>query len=182
MDAREIMISKIPIKYSIRRRKYQRRVNLIVHQDGSIVVTAPKACSINFIEQSICKNEQWLLKQISGRQRNVTIDDRVVSHVKKIIRPVVLFKLEEFNRYYGFSYGRVSIRNQRSRWGSCSSDGNLNFNCKLLCVRDELVDYVIVHELCHLQEMNHSKKFWSLVSETMPNYKELRKELKNVTI
>ena len=182
MSGYEIIFSDMSVQYTIRRRRLQKRVNLIVHQDGSLVVTAPKNCSIKFIEKSIYKNEEWILKQVSGRQKNITIDERVIKHIRKIIRPTILFKLEEFNRYYGFSYGRVSIRNQRSRWGSCSSEGNLNFNCKLLCVRDELRDYVVVHELCHLKEMNHSKNFWALVAETIPNYKELRKELKNVNI
>ncbi|PID51961.1 MAG: hypothetical protein CR972_04600 [Candidatus Moraniibacteriota bacterium] len=120
------------------------------------------------------------MHQLSEYQKKITLDKQVINHVKKIIRPIILFKLEEFNRYYNFSYNRVSIRHQKSRWGSCSSDGNLNFNCKLLCVRDELINYVVVHELCHLKEMNHSKKFWALVAETIPHYKELRRELKNI--
>ncbi|PID51680.1 MAG: metal-dependent hydrolase, partial [Candidatus Moraniibacteriota bacterium] len=74
------------------------------------------------------------------------------------------------------------IRNQKTRWGSCGSNGNLHFNCQLLCVRDALIDYVVVHELCHLKEMNHSPRFWDLVAQTMPDYKTLRKELRRVTM
>lgn len=182
MDTRSITLSGKFFTYDLKRRRYQKRVNFIVHQDGNFVVTAPKTCSVSFIEKNIYKNEEWIVKHIDSRQKNITIDVSVIKHVKKALRPVVHFKLEEFNRYYNFSYNRVSIRNQRSRWGSCSTDGNLNFNCKLLCLRDELRDYVIVHELCHLKEMNHSKNFWQLVSETIPHHKQLRKELKNVKI
>ncbi len=182
METREVVVAGTSVRYHIKKRRYQRRVHLIVHQDGSLVVTAPQTCSVRDIERSLQENAAWVIKNVAGKQKNVTIDDAVVRHVKNSIRPIILSKLEEFNRYYNFTYNRVCIRNQRSRWGSCSSNGNLNFNCKLLCVRDELRDYVVVHELCHLQEMNHSKKFWALVSETVPHYRELRKELHNITL
>ena len=79
---------------------------------------------------------------------------------------------------YGFSINKVSIRNQKTRWGSCSARGNLSFNFNLVQYRKEIIDYVIVHELCHLKEMNHSKKFWALVEKICPDYKLLRRELK----
>ena len=76
-------------------------------------------------------------------------------------------------------YGRITIRNQKTRWGSCSSKGNLNFNCLLMLAPDEVVDYVVIHELCHLIEMNHSKAFWKQVEQMMPDYKKHRKWLKD---
>ncbi|MBR2187880.1 MAG: M48 family metallopeptidase, partial [Eubacterium sp.] len=78
----------------------------------------------------------------------------------------------------GVTYGRITIRNQRSKWGSCSSKGNLNFNCLLMLAPDEVVDYVVVHELCHRIEMNHSKAFWELVERVLPDYRSSRKWLK----
>jgi predicted metal-dependent hydrolase len=182
MSMREIQLLQKKIRYTIKKRRYQRRINFIVHQDGTLIVTAPQSCSIGYIEDMLFKNGSWIIEQISDRQKSITIDPRVVKHIKKAIRPIILFKIEEFNRYYNFTFNRVSIRYQRSRWGSCSTDGNLNFNCKLLCLRGELRDYVIVHELCHLKEMNHSQNFWQLVSETIPHYKELRKELKDAIV
>lgn len=174
--------NNMTVQYTIKRRRYQRRINFIVHQDGALVVTAPKSCSVALIKEMLAKNEKWITKQIGTRQKNITVDERVVKYMKKALRPVVHAKLMQFNEYYKFTYNRVSIRHQKSRWGSCSTEGNLNFNCKLMCLSDELRDYVIVHELCHLQEMNHSQKFWRLVKETIPRYKELRQELKNVKI
>ena len=82
----------------------------------------------------------------------------------------------------GVTYGRISMRNQKTRWGSCSSNGNLNFNNRLLFVPKELVDYVVVHELVHRKEMNHSNAFWNVVEKYMPDYKERRKKLREYHI
>lgn len=79
----------------------------------------------------------------------------------------------------GVNYGRITIRNQRTRWGSCSSRGNLNFNCLLMLTPPEIIDYVIVHELCHRREMNHSPLFWREVERVLPDYKRRRKWLKD---
>jgi predicted metal-dependent hydrolase len=96
---------------------------------------------------------------------------------REAARELVEKKLVHWNRYYNFSYNRVSIRNQRSRWGSCSSKGNLNFNYRILFLEEDLQDYLIVHELCHLQEMNHGPKFWRLVEQTIPNARSLQKKM-----
>mgnify|MGYP001607235311 CR=1 FL=1 len=92
------------------------------------------------------------------------------------------FTLLENNKLYQFKIGRVSIKNHKSRWGSCSKKGNLNFNYKLALLPQELADYVIVHELCHLGEFNHSPKFWKLVARAIPNYKALKKKFKGLII
>ena len=91
---------------------------------------------------------------------------------------IVKTRLEYFNKYYGYNWGRVVIRNQKTRWGSCSKKGNLNFNYKIIFLPQVIADYIIVHELCHLKEFNHSSRFWKLVAETIPDYQELRKKLK----
>lgn len=87
-------------------------------------------------------------------------------------------KLEHFNKFYNFKYNKVTIRNQSTRWGSCSRRGNINFNYKLALLPESLTDYVVVHELCHIGEFNHSKDFWDLVAKTVPDYKERRQELR----
>lgn len=97
---------------------------------------------------------------------------------KEEARILVLRKLVELNEHYHFVYNRVSIRNQRSRWGSCSKKGNLNFNYRIVELSDELQDYIIVHELCHLGMFNHSKKFWELVAQKIPDHIGARKALR----
>ncbi len=99
---------------------------------------------------------------------------------KEYAREHILRKVEYFNAFYNFSYNRISIKNQKSRWGSCSSRKNINFNFRLINIPEHLADYVVVHELCHLAELNHAKAFWDLVAIAMPDYRERRAELKKI--
>lgn len=96
---------------------------------------------------------------------------------KEAARARVHARLTYYNQHYLLSYNRVAIRNQRRCWGSCTSLKNLNFSYKLLFLPEEVCDYVIVHELCHLKELNHGPAFWALVAETLPHYQQLQREL-----
>lgn len=115
-------------------------------------------------------------KQIVLRTQNVQHALRVSARVFVHHRLLVL------NELYGFAYNRVAIRNQRTRWGSCSKRGNLNFNYRIASLPLHLADYVIVHELCHLMEFNHSQKFWDMVSRAIPDHRERRRELRGILI
>ena len=110
------------------------------------------------------------------RKRTQT-DRNLYEKHKEAARALVHARLEHFNVHYGLTYNRVTIRAQRSRWGSCTKKGNLNFNFALLFLPPELCDAVIVHELCHLKEFNHGKAFWSLVEESIPDYAERKRKL-----
>ncbi len=96
---------------------------------------------------------------------------------KKAARVLILERIEYFNRIFKFQILRVAIRNQKTRWGSCSRKGNLNFNFKMLFLPQYLIDYIVVHELCHLTHLNHSKQFWSLVATAIPDHAARKKEL-----
>ena len=87
-------------------------------------------------------------------------------------------RVKHFGAIMGKSPGRITIREQKTRWGSCSSLGNLNFNWKLIMAPPEALDYVVIHELCHMIEMNHSPAFWAQVERRMPDYKKWRDYLK----
>ncbi len=99
---------------------------------------------------------------------------------KEEARKLVRERVEFFNRIYGFKYNKIFIKNTKSRWGSCSTKRNLNFNYRIVFLPSKLADYLIAHELCHLKEFNHSKRFWGLVSLAVSDFKKLRKELKGV--
>lgn len=110
------------------------------------------------------------------RRRQSSVTKHYTVH-KEAARALVHARLTHFNQHYNLLYNRVAIRNQRRCWGSCTSLKNLNFSYRLLFLPPELADYVIVHELCHIQELNHSPRFWALVAETQPEYKALRRAL-----
>ena len=99
-----------------------------------------------------------------------------LKHKAKIYIPQ---RVRELSKLTGFNYNRITIRSQKTRWGSCSARGSLSFNYRLIKFREKVVDYVIVHELCHLKELNHSKRFWKLVEKFCPDYKDLKRELKS---
>ncbi len=115
------------------------------------------------------------MKMAEGKK---LIKKTVHNFYKKKAEEVIHDRLQFFNEYYQFKYKRVTLRNQKSRWGSCSGKKNLNFNWKLVMAPIEIIDYVVVHEMCHLKQMNHSAKFWNLVAEKIPNHKDMRKWLK----
>jgi len=102
---------------------------------------------------------------------------RYLEH-KETARKLVSERIAHFNRVYDFKVGRISIKNTKTRWGSCSRKGNLNFNYKIALLPAKHRDYIVVHELCHLGQLNHSKKFWALVEKTIPDYAIIHRELK----
>lgn len=113
------------------------------------------------------------------RKRASSVTKHYLEH-KEAAREHVFARLQHFNQHYQLSWNRVSIRNQRRCWGSCSARKNLNFSYKLLLLPPHLCDYVVVHELCHLKELNHSERFWNLVAETLPDYKHRMRELRSI--
>ncbi len=97
---------------------------------------------------------------------------------KETARNFVTARIAHFNQFYNFTINKITIRNSRTRWGSCSKRGNLNFNYRIIFLPQELQDYIVVHELCHLQQMNHSKSFWNLVAQVISDYKNVKKTLR----
>lgn len=113
-------------------------------------------------------------------------DVMVRSAIRSVLSMRALIRIRERVDYYApriqVQYGRITIRNQKSRWGSCSSWGNLNFNWKLIMAPPEVLDYVVIHELCHRIEFNHSERFWKLVYQQMPDYEAWKKWLKSHSV
>ena len=168
-------------------RSNRKTVAIQVNSDLSVTVRAPYGVTEKYIEEFLNKNEAWISKRMneikakkksveSGNVENVTLD-KIKALADQALETIPT-RVEYFARIIGVTYGNITIRNQKTRWGSCSSKGNLNFNCLLMLAPPEVLDYVVVHELCHRKQMNHSKAFWSEVEKVFSDYKKSIKWLK----
>ena len=180
---KQINLQNKDIDYTLRTSKRARRVSLSISCDGSLVVTKPRWASEYTAERFLVQKASWILskleyfKQFKG---NLFVKHSQADYLKhkEQAREFIVQRLSYFCALYNISFNRISIRSQKTRWGSCSKKKNLNFNYKILFLPQEQADYIIVHELCHLKEFNHSQKFWNLVALAVPNYRELKKELR----
>ena len=168
-------------------RSNRKTVAIQVNSDLSVTVRAPRSVSEKDIEEILKKKEAWISKHIEkiketkerfeAEPTEKLTREKVIALAEEALK-VIPERVEYFAKVIGVTYGKITIRNQKTRWGSCSSKGNLNFNCLLMLAPPEVLDYVVVHELCHRKQMNHSKAFWSEVEKVLPDYKEARKWLK----
>ena len=168
-------------------RSSRRTLSLQVKNDGQVIVRAPRHVTLQEIAAFVRKNSAWLHKHLEKVRKEkelnaaspvqpLTMED-IQKLADEALR-VIPGRVAHFAPLVGVTYGRITVRNQRTRWGSCSSKGNLNFNCLLMLAPPGILDYVVVHELCHRKEMNHSPKFWAEVAKVMPDYKERQKWLR----
>lgn len=171
------------MEYTLKRSK--RKTVSVEVRDGEVIVRAPLRMPKRDIAAFVDKHEDWIRKQLD-RSR---IQQAQLENVGKLTEAELdaLYRrakeyLPDRVRYYadmlGVSFGRITIRCQKTRWGSCSAKKNLNFNCLLMLTPPEVIDSVVVHEVCHLREMNHSKRFYALVLQLCPDYRARDKWLK----
>lgn len=160
------------------------RMRLRLRADGAVLASAPARISDTELSKFVASHRAWIEKKLQVlSQRKARVkklgEGTVVEYrsLKKQAHVVALEHIERMNAVYHFSYKKVSIRNQRTRWGSCSSKGAIAFNYRIVLLPFELAEYLVVHELCHLGEMNHSQRFWKLVERTIPDWKERRTQL-----
>ncbi len=175
---------KIP--YILKRYRLSKTVKLRVRNTGEIFVSAPFRMSVTYIDNFVDAHSDWIRTKIelllthSQGLPHTTSGD--YPKYKEDARALVYELIQEVNAHYKFVFNRITIRNQRTRWGSCSRKGNLNFSYKLIFLPRHLARYVVAHELCHLQEFNHQKQFWDLVAQTVPEYKKIAQELRTYRI
>ena len=170
-------------------RSRRRTLSLEIRPDCTVVVRAPLRCSEAEIRHFISEKEGWLLRHLEKMRSSLQnpasgealppplTRDELEALAEQAMKDLPA-RCGRFAPLVGVRYGRITIRNQKTRWGSCSAKGNLNFNCLLMLAPPEVRDYVVVHELCHRKEMNHSDRFWAEVQRILPDYKERRKWLK----
>ena len=173
-------------EYNVEVRRSKRKSAAIkITADMQIVVFVPLYVSDNEIEKMVISKSKWIDEHMLKVQS--TIDERsklekiTFEQVKELADQAVEY-IPKRVKYYAekenFVYNKITIKNLVSRWGSCSTKGNLNFNCLLMLTPDYVIDYIVVHELCHLREMNHSEKFWAEVEKIMPDYQRAELWLK----
>ena len=165
----------ISMEYELIRSK--RKTLGIEIRGGRVIVRSPLSLSDQRIDEFVNGNEAWIRKCLAKaeqREKEVGhIDPLSYDEIERLADEALKYIPERVAHYAGIigvSYGRITIRNQRTRWGSCSSNGNLNFNCLLMLAPPEVIDSVVVHELCHLKEMNHSASFYEEVHKAYPDY------------
>lgn len=175
------------IAYLVRVHKKARGLKLTVYPDLRVVVTVPSRVPVRIrealIKEFVLEREAWIqnaLSHFKSTDRPAPHSAEDIARYKREALALVTERLHYFNTLYGFAYTKVSIKSQKTRWGSCSSKGALSFNYKITLLSPELADYLVVHELCHLSEMNHSPRFWKLVGKAVPEYARLRKDLKKI--
>ncbi len=182
---KSIELQKRIIKFTLKVSSRARHLRLAVYNGGDFIVTAPRHLSLPAIERFIVRKSKWVLDKIDqlvSLPKPIKIKSSRIDYIKykAVARKIARDKMNYFNQFYGHSWKKISIKNTKTRWGSCSKKGNINFNYKIALLPEGLVDYIIVHELCHLGQMNHSRKFWSLVAKTIPNHLQARRELRKI--
>ena len=156
-----------------------------VRQDDSVLVRAPRNCPQSRIDTFLKEKQAWVLAKVE-EQKEKEADSMKIQPLSEAeqrlyrdkAREIFEQKVSYYAQKMGVSYGRIAIRDQKTRWGSCSGEGNLNFNWRLIFAPAGVLDYVVVHELAHRKEMNHSPRFWRVVEDTMPEYRKYQKWLK----
>ena len=153
---------------------------------SAIIVRAPRGVSRRKINAILEEKRGWIEKHWAKMQEKSAAAEQLEPLTAEEIRAladkalvVIPEKVRRYAGLVGVTYGRITIRNQRTRWGSCSSKGNLNFNCLLMLFPDEVIDYVVVHELCHRKHMNHSAEFYAEVERVLPEYRSCRRWLRD---
>lgn len=182
---RELLHNNHRVEYIVRKTSRAKRYSITVHPGPRIIATAPFRASQKGVQRFVQHHADWVVHAASSIAQQPLITPfgktrKEYEYWKETARTAITQAVKEINKHYEFSYNRISIRNQKSCWGSCSNKQNLNFNYRLLFMPDELLRYVVAHELCHLEYLNHSQQFWQRVEETVPQYKQLRKKLNGI--
>lgn len=186
-----ISLDKEEIEVEIIRSK-RRSMAIQIRTDGSVVVRVPMHASDRAIKRFVSAHARWIAdnrgqmferrKKLADNPYDIPAWESLSAADKKIAKQKIMEHVDYYARRMEIDYGSISMRNQKSRWGSCSSKGNLNFNYRLAYLPEELLDYVVVHELAHRRHMDHSAAFWEEVETYYPAYKKCRQMLNDILL
>lgn len=173
-------------------RSKRRSMAIQIRTDGSVVVRVPMHASDRAIKRFVSAHARWIAdnrgqmferrKKLADNPYDIPAWESLSAADKKIAKQKIMEHVDYYARRMEIDYGSISMRNQKSRWGSCSSKGNLNFNYRLAYLPEELLDYVVVHELAHRRHMDHSAAFWEEVETYYPAYKKCRQMLNDILL
>lgn len=170
-------------------RSARKTIAIELSPEGGVTVRAPRRCSRLVIDGVVAEKRNWILKkqeELKGRIRRQKEKEALFPRLseaeqagyRKQAGQEFAKKAKQYAAQMQVTYGKITVRDQKTRWGSCSARGNLNFNWRLILAPEEILDYVVVHELAHRIEMNHSERFWNQVERILPDYKSRRRWLK----
>ena len=169
------------MKYEILRSA--RRSVAISIKEGRIILRAPLLLTDKEAEKIIKDNEKWIRSKLEcyeiKKAKEAELTEEKIKELRKSAKVYFKEQIEKFSKIMDLKYSRVTITSAKTRFGSCSSKGNISFSYRLMLYPESAREYVVVHELSHLVEMNHSKRFYSIIEKYLPDYKERRKQLKN---
>ena len=167
-------------------RSSRKTIAIQITAEGRLVLRIPRRASVQAAMRFAEEHRDWIedhYKEAVERQRNrKTYGAEEIRNFTEKLRPVLMHRVALYAACMGVTYGKITIRNQKTRWGSCSAAGNLNFNWRLALLPEDLMNYVIVHELAHRLEMNHSARFWTQVENILPDWRERRRRLREYVI
>ncbi len=161
---------------------YSKRKTLsLVIKNGNLIVRAPIGTKMSKIKSLVKSHEEWIEKGIRKTKERAE-KEKISPEEEKLLRKKAKSILPNKTRYYakimGLKYGRITITSAKTRFGSCSSKGNISYSFRLMKYPEAAIDYVVVHELAHLVELNHSPRFWAIIASVFPDYKARKKLLK----
>lgn len=161
-------------------RSNRKTIAIQIKPDGQVIVRCPSRMRSEDIRKFVESKSDWIESHLTKlrAQEIRKFAQEEIEELRERTRTMVTKRATYFAPIVGVAYHRIAIRTQHTRWGSCSSKGNLNFNCLIALVPEAVQDYIVVHELCHLKEFNHSAKFWAEVERILPGYRQCRKWLK----
>ena len=162
-------------------RSARKTLSIQITPSGEVIVRCPSRMAKREAEAFLESKRPWIeghLEKVAARAKEAKLSAQELQDLSRQAAEDIPKRVARLAPIVGVSYGRITIRSQRTRWGSCSAKGNLNFNCLLMLCPEEVRDYVVVHELCHRKELNHSPRFWAEVAGVMPTYAQHRKWLK----
>lgn len=161
----------------------RRTLSVQITSGGEVRVRAPRRTSVSSINRFLLEKEAWILKHLEKAAKHTApapppLPEPERRRYMELAREIFTRKAAYYAPLMQVTYGRISIREQKTRWGSCSSKGNLNFNWRLIFAPEDVLDYIVVHELAHRREMNHSQAFYDIVRSVLPEYKKEQKWLR----